>query len=236
MLAKNTATALMTQGRIQLQGAIAAFTCAACFIIGAVTLKWIAPDIYVFPEGRLRVIEQYGVLLHVWHFIIFPLVGLSVLFLNRTLVKQTTRPLGGFSTLCTLVAYVALCHDIAMFTIETLSNELFLQQHFESHQQLTQQTMTIYSVLIKLRASTEWGIDVWLCLMNVYLLFQRRFHPILQILGIAVGVLGVLVLFNSSFHYLEFTYLSGMIIWFLSVGTWQAIANPPSTHSDTQGT
>lgn len=216
----------MVHGRLQIQGALAAFTCSMCFIIGVVTLKWIAPDIYVFPQGRLRVIEAYGGLLHLWHFIIFPLVGLSVLFLNYTLVKQSSKPAGRFAALCTLLALVTFCHDVAIFTIETLSNELFLKQHFDSAEALSQQTITIYSLLIQFRASTEWGIDVWLCSMSLFLLLQKRFNPIVSLWGIGVGVFGILVMFIPSLYFLEFAYLSGMIVWFFAVGCSLAINKP----------
>ncbi|GGF79958.1 hypothetical protein [Alteromonas lipolytica] len=212
----------MASATVKSQGVIAAITGALCFITGVVTMQWIAPDIYQFPEGRLRVIEQYGWLLHLWHFIVFPLVGLSVFFLNRALIVQTTRPFGKFATVCTIACCIALSHDIAIFIIETMSNEMFIKQQSANHAEQVELTMFIYTILNKLRVSTEWGIDVWLCLINLFMLLQGRFHPAVQVLGIATGVTGVLVLVNPAFHHWQMTYLAAMILWFVVVAVWLA--------------
>lgn len=152
--------------------------------------------------------------------------------LNRTLVKTSTPSLGRFAALCTIMSYVALAHDIAIFTIETMSNELLVRRAFSNDYEQAELTLVIFSLLNKLRASSEWGIDLWLCLINLFLLKQKQFHPALQLLGITVGVMGVLAL-TSVFHNLMFIYLYGMISWFAatSIGlglTMRRSKKPPN--------
>lgn len=221
--------------KLQKQGMLAAGVCALCFILGVATLQWLAPEIYQFPEGRLRIINNWGWGLHLWNFAVFPLIGLSVLSLNRALVKTSTQPLGKFATLCTVVSCIALAHDIAIFTIETMSNELLVRRAFNNDYEQAELTLVIFSLLNKLRASSEWGIDLWLCLINLFLLKQKRFHPALQLLGITVGVMGVLAL-TSLFHNLMFIYLYGMISWFAatSIGLGLTLRRSKSTTTNEQ--
>ena len=120
---------------------------------------------------------------------------------------------------------MALAHDIAIFSIETMSNEMFIKQQFNTHHEQAQITMGIYSVLNKLRASTEWGIDLWLCLITIFMLVQARFHPLHLLFGFSCGVLGVLVLLIPSFHHFESVYLYAMSFWFLSTGVWLAVGS-----------
>jgi Ca2+/Na+ antiporter len=194
-------------------GAIYALICASCFLLGVVTLKWLAPDIYHFPDGRLRVIMEYGWWLHLWHFIVFPLLGLCVFLLNRVLTRQNRYKFEGLAVLCTIVSFLTLSHDTTIFIVEIMSNELLIRQEFDSNYEQAKLTLEVYAILNKLRASTEWGIDLWLCLISVLLFLRGRFHVLLHTFGFSVGVLGILVL-NDAFHHLSFVYLYAMIVWF----------------------
>lgn len=209
----------MTTQKLQLQAVVSSTICALCFILGVITLKWIAPDLYQFPQGRLRVILEFGWLLHLWHFAVFPLLGLAVFFLNRAFVKQSPTTFQKLAILCTVVSFLNLSHDTTMFIIETMSNEILIRRHFDNDYMQAQLTIDIYAIVNKLRASTEWGIDLWLFLINVLLLLQRRFHFLLQLWGIAVGILGMMVL-NDAYNHLSMVYLFGMITWFMLTSIW----------------
>ncbi len=198
-------------------GGIYALICASCFLLGVVTLKWLAPDIYDFPDGRLRIIMEYGWWLHLWHFIVFPLLGLCVFLLNRVLTRQNRSNFEGLAILCTIVSFLTLSHDTTIFIVEIMSNELLIRQEFDSNYEQAQLTLEVYAILNKLRASTEWGIDLWICLISVLLFLRGRYHVLMHALGFCVGVLGIVVL-NDAFHHLSFVYLYAMIAWFSITG------------------
>lgn len=206
---------LMT--KLDKQGAIASIVCSLCNVFGLITLLYVVPDLYDLPEGRLRIINQYGSLLYLWYFIVFALVGICVFFINSALLQNNKKSPSVLTIATTLSAYLSVSYLLIICTIEVLSNEFFLAEYMNTEVKRNQLTNQIYSVLISLRSYTEWTLDLWLILVNISLFKEQRFTPYIHVFGILTGILGVLIL-HPNLQALAYYYVAATSIWFMAIG------------------
>lgn len=198
-------------------GGVSALVCSTCYFIGLVTLVFIAPDLYDFPAGRLRVIDQYGVLLYLWYFVVFALVGICVLFINYSLLRLYNREANWIVIVTTLMAYLSASYLFIICSIEIISNEFFLAEHSGVTTNKNQLTEQIYTVLTNLRMYTEWTLDVWLILINAMLFNAKIFSRLLHAFGLITGLFGILIL-NPTFQPYAMNYVGAIGLWFLLIG------------------
>lgn len=200
-------------------GASAAFLCALCYVIGLITLLFIAPDLNQIPEGRLRVIDTYGNLLYLWYFIVFALVGICVLFVNNAVQQTRDKLPSALALITTLTAYLSASYLFVICIIEIMSNVFFLAEHHHGVTKRSELTSQIYSVLLSLRNYTEWTLDVWFILISTVLFRARKIRKSLSVFGVCLGVFGILIL-HPSIQPFALYYVAAVPVWFSLIGLY----------------
>ena len=198
-------------------GASAAFLCALCYVIGLVTLLFIAPDLNQIPEGRLRVIDTYGNLLYLWYFIVFALVGICVLFVNHALQQFYDELPSVLALITTLTAYLSASYLFVICGIEIMSNIFFLAEHGYGVLKRSELTSQIYTVLLSLRNYTEWTLDGWFILISTLVFRAQKIGKFLTVFGACLGVFGILIL-HPSIQPFALYYVAAVPVWFTFIG------------------
>lgn len=201
----------------QRQGIIAAFTCAACFILGLCLIFIIAPDFNDGAEQRLRTLSEYSASMQLWYFLVYVVFGLSVLALSLALLKAPDREHNLLEQMTTLMSFLWSCYIFASGFIAILSIEFMFGSLFPTDQNTSEVWQEIYNIQVGLGEGAEWVGAIWVVLINTCLLRAQRLDKKVIIFGYFISIFGFCTLIPSL---QELGAMFGLlqILWFISVG------------------
>jgi len=215
---------------LQKMGGIAALIGAATNLLALVVLLTIlAPTGYGSddPGQVVAFLANNQAFIRVWYLIIYLVFGVSMIFLALALYERLKA---GSPALAQAVTTFGLIYAVLVIVIGTLAiNNLstVVKLYGENPAQAAMVWLTLDSVETGLGAGGGETIvnALWLLLLSWVALWAGELPRVLNYLGVAIGVAGILSVVLASLG-LSAVYGLGLIIWFIWLGIVLLRSNP----------
>ena len=191
------------------------YLCALCIITGWLLLFGFEAAFLLDPAAREQLIMQRPALLIAWHLFDWIIFAFSVTLFSFAITARVNDHFRWSEIVINLCCILFASYCISVGLVEILAvltttgtaaeNSLFTLQ-------------ALLRILQELRRSTEFSGEIWLILLNLWLLRHRAVNPITIVLGVLTGLLGILLL-SSSFYLLAKYYVLMHFCWFFAIAT-----------------
>lgn len=198
-------------------GALAAFICASCFVIGLTFIIVLVPDFNEGPEQRLNLLSKYSGFMQLWYFIIYIVFGASMLVLSLFLLRNKISESTTLQKVATLISFLWTSYIFASGLIAILSIELMFGTWFEVAGSVSSIWRDIYEVQMGLGEGVEWVGGIWMLLISLSLLQQKMFSKVLHYFGLLTAGFGCLTIFPAM-SLMGAVFGVMQVIWFIWVG------------------
>lgn len=203
------------QSRLKI-GALAAFAGAATYLFGFAVLLLIPPETATASATeKLAFILAHKTLYQYWILTIYVLFGVLLAFLV-TALQQSKAVL---STVGTVFGYVWVVLVIASGMLASTGLETVATLFEARPKQATALWLSIEAMQNGLGGGVEIVGGLWVFLISLQAIRQRRPCPLVHGLGLLVGTLGILTVL-PPLGYLAAAFGIGQIAWFVLIGLY----------------
>lgn len=195
---------------------VSALVCACCIAIGFTLMFVIKPPFLFDPELKLAMVHQHGGLLIIWYVVDWIVFGLSALLFSFA-ITESSQVRYDFKPLIinvTAIMFAAYCISIGLAEILTTLMQMSLNSAQTESGKYSLQL--VFTLLKKLRSSTEFSGDIWLILVSIWMWFRTRVHKHIVLPGGMIGLLGIAIL-TPEVQFLAPLYVLLHSVWFFAV-------------------
>ncbi|WP_460314118.1 hypothetical protein [Aliiglaciecola aliphaticivorans] len=211
--------------------AIASLTCALSFIFGlTLILVWV-PDFNDGPSQRLQVFTEHPMLMQFWYFIVYIVFAVAILLLSMQITARGTLEHSKMHKLTMLVSYIWSSYIFASGLIAILSIEFLFNAWLPAKGEISEIWQDIYAIQMGLGEGVEWVGGIWMLVMTLTLIEQRRFSRVIHGLGYITAAFGLLTLI-PSLSLVGALFGALQVVWFVCLSLLLFKQNQPVAISE----
>ena len=207
---------------LQKMGGIAALIGAATNIFAIVMFITLGPNGYGSddPGQAVAFLADNQAFMGVFDIIIYLVFGVGLIFLSLALYERLKAGSPALAQAATTFGLIYAVLVIVVGTLEISNLSIVVKLYGENPAQAATVWLTLDSVATGLGAGGgETMVSaLWILLLICVALRAREFPRVLNYLGLAVGVAGVLTVFLPSLLLMAVVYGLGLIIWLAWLG------------------
>ena len=204
---------------LQKMGGVAALYEAAAYIVGMVGFLLVVDVSGVAdPVQKVALMVDNQAFLHIMHLLIYVVWAVFLVVLALALYERLKAGSTAMVQTATVFAMIWACVIIAAGTIYIAGMENVIDLYGKDPAQAATVWLAIDSVIEGLGGSNELLGGIWILLISWAALRGGALPRVLNYLGVAIGVAGILSIVPALAELLIYIFALGQIVWFVWLG------------------
>lgn len=204
---------------LQKIGGIASLYEAAAYIVGMIGFLTVVDVSGVTdPVGKVALMADNLTFLYIMHLIVYVVWGISMIILTLALHERLKAKSPAMVQIATVFGIFWGCVIILSGMIHNVGMQNVVDLYSKNPVQAGTVWLTIDSVLEGLAGSNEVIGGIWVLLLSWAALRTGEFTKVLNYLGIAVGLAGIISIVPALAGIFIYIFALGQIVWFIWLG------------------